>query len=201
MADEARNREIVEAGYDNVADRYAELEAPGHEWPRMRRLAKLLARIEPGGAVLDVGCGNGVPATRAMSERFHATGIDISLRSSGPGRMSPKPGFSTVICWLPTSARSSTRSPPSSGSTAGCARPDGCCSRSGRRPRLGASASRSLSRRSSPSSRANARFSFCGCSPGKLAGRRLLHRPADNRGGGVWMPCIICSTLPGRRSG
>jgi ubiquinone/menaquinone biosynthesis C-methylase UbiE len=63
MADEARNREIVEAGYDNVADRYAELEAPGHEWPRMRRLAKLLARIEPGGAVLDVGCGNGVPAT------------------------------------------------------------------------------------------------------------------------------------------
>jgi cyclopropane fatty-acyl-phospholipid synthase-like methyltransferase len=37
-----------------------------------------LAQIEPGGAVLDVGCGNGVPATRAMSERFHATGIDIS---------------------------------------------------------------------------------------------------------------------------
>ncbi len=47
MADEARNREIVEAGYDNVADRYAELEAPGHEWPRMRWLAKLLAQIEP----------------------------------------------------------------------------------------------------------------------------------------------------------
>jgi ubiquinone/menaquinone biosynthesis C-methylase UbiE len=62
MADEPRNREIVEAGYDDVADRYAELEAPGHEWPRMRWLAKLLAQIEPGRAVLDVGCGNGVPA-------------------------------------------------------------------------------------------------------------------------------------------
>jgi predicted TPR repeat methyltransferase len=64
MADEPRNREIVEAGYDDVADRYAELEAAGHEWPRMRWLAKLLAQIEPGRAVLDVGCGNGVPAAR-----------------------------------------------------------------------------------------------------------------------------------------
>ena len=78
MADEAHNREIVEAGYDSVADRYAELEAPGREWPRMRWLAKLLGQIDRGGAVLDVGCGNGIPATRAMSERFDATGIDIS---------------------------------------------------------------------------------------------------------------------------
>lgn len=76
--DPTQARTIVETGYDLVADRYADLEGDGREWPRMRWLMELLARVEEGGAVLDVGCGNGVPATLAISERFDATGIDVS---------------------------------------------------------------------------------------------------------------------------
>jgi cyclopropane fatty-acyl-phospholipid synthase-like methyltransferase len=71
-------RPIVETGYDRVADSYAALEAEDHEWPRMRWLKRLLDRIEPGAEILDVGCGNGVPATRAMAARHRALGVDVS---------------------------------------------------------------------------------------------------------------------------
>jgi cyclopropane fatty-acyl-phospholipid synthase-like methyltransferase len=71
-------RPIVEAGYDAVADRYAALELPQREWPRMRWLAEMLRRIQPGAWVLDVGCGNGVPATKEIARRHEAVGIDIS---------------------------------------------------------------------------------------------------------------------------
>jgi cyclopropane fatty-acyl-phospholipid synthase-like methyltransferase len=74
--DEAR--EIVQSGYDLVADRYAALEAEDETWPRMRWLEKLLAVLDDGSEVLDVGCGNGLPATRAIAERHKATGIDLS---------------------------------------------------------------------------------------------------------------------------
>jgi cyclopropane fatty-acyl-phospholipid synthase-like methyltransferase len=74
----AEVNEIVAAGYDRVADRYVELESPGTPWPRMRRLQGLLERIPEGGEVLDVGCGNGVPALEAIAERHRATGIDLS---------------------------------------------------------------------------------------------------------------------------
>jgi cyclopropane fatty-acyl-phospholipid synthase-like methyltransferase len=80
MSDLPDPRSIVEAGYDAVADDYAELEAEGREWPRMRWLARLLSGLEEGARVLDVGCGNGVPVGRAISERFELTGVDISAR-------------------------------------------------------------------------------------------------------------------------
>jgi SAM-dependent methyltransferase len=78
MTNEADARTIVEAGYDAVADRYAALEEAGNEWPRMRWLERLLSGVEQGSRVLDVGCGSGVPATRAIAERFDAVGIDVS---------------------------------------------------------------------------------------------------------------------------
>jgi cyclopropane fatty-acyl-phospholipid synthase-like methyltransferase len=78
VANPGDTRSIVETGYDAVADRYAQLECEGREWPRMRWLSKLLERLEEGAAVLDVGCGNGIPATRAIADRFDTTGIDVS---------------------------------------------------------------------------------------------------------------------------
>lgn len=69
---------IVAAGYDCVAGAYERLEQPGSEWPRLRRLRQLLARVPEGGAVLDLGCGNGVPALREIATRHAATGVDIS---------------------------------------------------------------------------------------------------------------------------
>jgi cyclopropane fatty-acyl-phospholipid synthase-like methyltransferase len=70
--------EIVAAGYDRVADGYERLEAPSAEWPRLRRLRALLADVPEGGAVLDLGCGNGLPALREISKRHVATGLDVS---------------------------------------------------------------------------------------------------------------------------
>ena len=78
MADGTDPREVVEAGYDAVADNYAALERAGHEWPRLRWLRDLLSRVKPGSRVLDVGCGNGIPATREIARLHEAIGIDIS---------------------------------------------------------------------------------------------------------------------------
>jgi cyclopropane fatty-acyl-phospholipid synthase-like methyltransferase len=70
--------ELVARGYDAVADAYAELEGET-EWPRLRRLRDLLGRLQPGARVLDLGCGSGVPAMRAIVEAGHAAvGVDVS---------------------------------------------------------------------------------------------------------------------------
>jgi SAM-dependent methyltransferase len=71
-------RRIVAAGYDEVAEQYAALEQPGEEWPRLRLLRDVLARLRPGSDVLDLGCGNGVPALREVARRHKAVGVDIS---------------------------------------------------------------------------------------------------------------------------
>ena len=71
-------RQVVAAGYVKVALRYLELERDESEWPRMRWLRELLSRLPDGSDVLDVGCGNGVPATKLIAERHRTTGIDIS---------------------------------------------------------------------------------------------------------------------------
>lgn len=71
-------KRLVAAGYDAVADAYAELERPGLEWPRLRLLRDLLGRLPPGSSVLDLGCGNGVPALREIVRQHKGVGVDIS---------------------------------------------------------------------------------------------------------------------------
>jgi cyclopropane fatty-acyl-phospholipid synthase-like methyltransferase len=73
---------IVAAGYDRIAARYAALEAERSAWPRLRRLEPILAELPPGSPVLDVGCGDGIPALAAIAERHVAAGIDISAAQS-----------------------------------------------------------------------------------------------------------------------
>lgn len=75
-------KRIVAAGYDRIAARYAALEAERSAWPRLRRLEPILAELPPGSPVLDVGCGDGIPALAAIAERHVATGIDISATQS-----------------------------------------------------------------------------------------------------------------------
>lgn len=65
-------------GYDRASHAYrgddADLEMSGYgHW--LRRLA---AHVPAGARVLDLGCGNGVPATREMSRRWAVTGVDLS---------------------------------------------------------------------------------------------------------------------------
>jgi SAM-dependent methyltransferase len=69
---------VVAQGYDQVADEYAALESPDTPWPRLRRVQAFVAPLPPGSKVLDLGCGNGLPATRAVAQSHAVTGIDIS---------------------------------------------------------------------------------------------------------------------------
>ena len=59
---------------DWVADRGRDLTEADRTW-----LDRFTARLEPGAAVLDVGCGSGRPMAAALLERgFRVTGVDSS---------------------------------------------------------------------------------------------------------------------------
>jgi cyclopropane fatty-acyl-phospholipid synthase-like methyltransferase len=76
--DGERPQNLVEKGYDQVADDYAALESEGAEWPRTRHLRELLSLLPGDGDVLDLGCGNGVPEMLVIQERHSGVGVDIS---------------------------------------------------------------------------------------------------------------------------
>jgi cyclopropane fatty-acyl-phospholipid synthase-like methyltransferase len=69
----------VESGYDAIAERYAEW-AASFDTPTMRWVEKLLARLDDGSNVLELGCGGGGPETQRLAERHRLLGIDISER-------------------------------------------------------------------------------------------------------------------------
>ena len=86
---------IVEEGYDRVAEAYSRLES-GQRWPRMKWLGKVLSRLNPGSAVLDLGCGSGDPADIEIARFHQVTGVDISnAQVEMAVETSPKVGSST----------------------------------------------------------------------------------------------------------
>jgi SAM-dependent methyltransferase len=72
-------QQMVARGYDAVAERYAELESDA-DWPRLRWLDDLLQRLPDGAHVLDLGCGNALPAGPRIAQRHRLTGVDVSSR-------------------------------------------------------------------------------------------------------------------------
>lgn len=71
--------ELVRAGYDAMADRYLAWSAEIADEPRDRFLGELLDRLPAGSDIVDLGCGAGVPSTRAMAEAGHRVrGVDVS---------------------------------------------------------------------------------------------------------------------------
>lgn len=73
-----RDEEIIARGYDQVADEYAALESADAPWPRLKRVRAFAAALPQGSRILDVGCGNGLPATRELALSHDVTGVDIS---------------------------------------------------------------------------------------------------------------------------
>lgn len=77
--DRPHNRQTVEAGYDRVAEQY--LSTKDAEDPTtLTALEELASGLPRGSAILDLGCGAGVPATRWLAQRFKVTGVDVSVR-------------------------------------------------------------------------------------------------------------------------
>ena len=74
---EADPKDVVRRGYDTVSMRYDEFydgESKYAAW-----LAELGERVPAGAAVLDLGCGSGVPVARDLTAAgCHVTGVDIS---------------------------------------------------------------------------------------------------------------------------
>ena len=66
-------------GYDAIAERYADW-AASFESPTMRWVEKLLARLEDGSKVLELGCGGGRPATQRLAGRHELLAVDISAK-------------------------------------------------------------------------------------------------------------------------
>jgi cyclopropane fatty-acyl-phospholipid synthase-like methyltransferase len=73
-----RDDAIIARGYDQVADEYAALESADAPWPRLRRVRAFAADLPHGSRILDVGCGNGLPATGVLALSHEVTGVDIS---------------------------------------------------------------------------------------------------------------------------
>ena len=74
----ARAKRVVAAGYDRMAGRYAAWASEIAYDPRGRMTAELVGRLPDGAAVLDLGCGSGLPSTAALAQRCNVTGVDIS---------------------------------------------------------------------------------------------------------------------------
>lgn len=73
-----RRKSIVAEGYDAMADTYATWAAGITDDPRDRMIAALSERLPAGRRVLDLGCGNGLPSTKVLAERFDVVGVDVS---------------------------------------------------------------------------------------------------------------------------
>jgi 2-polyprenyl-3-methyl-5-hydroxy-6-metoxy-1,4-benzoquinol methylase len=75
-------KDIVRTGYDKISHTYR-----GDDIDRsdpnivayVQWVNELIAIVPAGGAVLDLGCGNGVPVAQLLAEAgFAVTGVDIS---------------------------------------------------------------------------------------------------------------------------
>jgi ubiquinone/menaquinone biosynthesis C-methylase UbiE len=81
--------EVVRRGYDQIADRYLAARTTGGD---LALLPELVERLSAGDAVLDAGCGAGVPVMTQLADAgLEVVGIDLSsgqarlARSHSPG--------------------------------------------------------------------------------------------------------------------
>jgi ubiquinone/menaquinone biosynthesis C-methylase UbiE len=81
MTDPIRPRELVARSYDSIVERYAAWTGATLDGARAHAVALMQQETPPGAPVLDLGCGTGVPVSRALAAQYRVTGIDGSARS------------------------------------------------------------------------------------------------------------------------
>jgi ubiquinone/menaquinone biosynthesis C-methylase UbiE len=81
MTQPSRPQDLVAHSYDAIAERYAIWTGDALTGARERYVALLRDQIPPGATVLDLGCGTGVPITRALAAHYRVTGVDGSAYS------------------------------------------------------------------------------------------------------------------------
>lgn len=92
----------MEAGYDRIAVRHLAWINEIQGDPRLRFLHDLMTRLPARPAVLDLGCGAGVPCTALLAERGDVTGVDLSgsqldlARQNVPGARFIKADMTTL---------------------------------------------------------------------------------------------------------
>jgi len=69
---------LVREGYDAVAGRYLEWNRAIDSPAEQRFVPLVLESLPAGSRVLDLGCGNGLPRTRMLAERFRVVAVDFS---------------------------------------------------------------------------------------------------------------------------
>jgi SAM-dependent methyltransferase len=79
-------KQIVADGYDRMAERYLAWSDLRPSETRLRYLAAALELIPPSSAVLELGCGAGIPMTTALAQDRAVTGVDISATQIGLAR-------------------------------------------------------------------------------------------------------------------
>lgn len=67
---------LVRRGYDLVSRAYRPDDADEGQYAPWLDL--LEQRVAAGAAILDLGCGNGIPVDRRLAERYAVTGVDLS---------------------------------------------------------------------------------------------------------------------------
>lgn len=75
------SKRIVENGYDQIAERYANVAAQERSKERARYTDLIVRNLPEGADVLELGCGAGGPTTEALAARFNLTGVDLSAHS------------------------------------------------------------------------------------------------------------------------
>jgi len=72
--------QIVADGYDTMGETFAAWRERIVGDPRREWEDELVALLEDGSRVLELGCGSGAPETQRLAQRFALTGVDISAR-------------------------------------------------------------------------------------------------------------------------
>ena len=74
------HKRVVEEGYDRMAESYLGNKDPVDP-TTLAALEEVVRTLQPGAAILDLGCGAGVPVTRWLADcGLAVTGVDFSAR-------------------------------------------------------------------------------------------------------------------------